>query len=186
MRPVRIRRRENRCTTRKGHLKMTDESTAVDISNDNLDLHRLSDGAFARFTSNKRGYTAMRKWIRAAPPAHFGYESTATYLGAFEAALVNNLLLFQANPKTPATLCREPGTTGQGRPRGWAYSGVDGRGTRVGDGSSCGQRSSSSQRVASCPHGVGQVQGAAAKPVTSTTPKAVAKPEPPPFARGCI
>lgn len=78
---------------------MTDDSIGVDISKDKLDVHRLSDGAFAQFSNTGSGFVNLRKWIGGTLPARVVYEPTGAYHGAFEAALADHLPLVKVNPK---------------------------------------------------------------------------------------
>ena len=48
---------------------MTENSIGVDVSKDNLDVHRLSDGASARFANSAKGFRALAKWLGSEPPA---------------------------------------------------------------------------------------------------------------------
>ena len=58
---------------------MTNDSIGVDVSKDHLDVHRLSDGAAARFASTAAGFHALAKWLGAEPPARVVYEATGPY-----------------------------------------------------------------------------------------------------------
>lgn len=78
---------------------MTDDTIGIDISKDKLDVHRLSDGAFAQFPNTKSGFTTLRKWIGKTLLARVVYEPTGAYHGAFEAALAEHLPLVKVNPK---------------------------------------------------------------------------------------
>ncbi len=42
---------------------MTKDNIGVDISKDNLDVHRMSDGATRRFANDTTGYTAFIDWL---------------------------------------------------------------------------------------------------------------------------
>lgn len=78
---------------------MTGDTIGVDISKDKLDVHRLSDGAFAQFPNTPGGFAALRRWIGASLPLRVVYEPTGAYHGAFEAALAEHLPLIKVNPK---------------------------------------------------------------------------------------
>ena len=51
---------------------MTNDSIGIDISKDHLDVHRLSDGAAARFANTTPGFRALAKWPDVERPALIG------------------------------------------------------------------------------------------------------------------
>jgi transposase len=79
--------------------KMIDDSSGIDISKDNLDCHRLSDGAFQKFPNTKSGFQNLRRWIGPEQPARVVYDPKGPYHGAFEAPLADHLPVVEVNPK---------------------------------------------------------------------------------------
>ena len=77
---------------------MMDDSIGVDVSKDNLDTHRLSDGASARFANTSAGFCALTKWLGAVPPARVVYEPTVPYHAGFEKRFAGKLPLCKVNP----------------------------------------------------------------------------------------
>ena len=77
---------------------MTEDSIGVDVSKDNLDAHRLSDGASARFANTAKGFRALAKWLGCEPPARVVYEPTGPYHAAFEKRFAGKLPLVKVNP----------------------------------------------------------------------------------------
>ena len=77
---------------------MTEDSIGVDVSKDNLDAHRLSDGASARFANSARGFRALAKWLGSEPSARVVYEATGPYHAAFEKRFATELPLCKVNP----------------------------------------------------------------------------------------
>ena len=77
---------------------MTEDSIGVDVSKDNLDEHRLSDGTSARFANTSAGFRALAKWLGSEPPARVVYEPTGPYHAAFEKRFAGKLPLVKVNP----------------------------------------------------------------------------------------
>ena len=77
---------------------MTNDSIGIDISKDHLDVHRLSDGAAARFANTTPGFRALAKWLGADRPARVVYEPTGPYHAAFERRFSGKLALCKVNP----------------------------------------------------------------------------------------
>ena len=71
----------------------------VDISQDHLDVHRLPDGARARFGNEAPGFAALVEWIGDSVDLVV-YEPTGAYHGEFEQALLEaGLPLAKVNPR---------------------------------------------------------------------------------------
>ena len=62
------------------------DTIGVDISNDTLDIHRLSDGKHIRFGNDKAGLAALRRWI-GKTRVRVVYESTGRYHRDMEGVL---------------------------------------------------------------------------------------------------
>ena len=77
---------------------MTDDGIGIDISKGHLDVHRLSDGAAARFANATAGFRALAMWLGAALPARVVYEPTGPYHAAFEKRFAGKLPLCKVNP----------------------------------------------------------------------------------------
>ena len=75
-----------------------DDSIGVDVSKDNLDAHRLSNGTSERFANTSAGFCALTKWLGAVPPARVVYEPTGPYHAAFERRFAGKLPLCKVNP----------------------------------------------------------------------------------------
>lgn len=85
--------------TSRGAEKMTQYTIGVDISKDALDVHRLEDGASARFANDKSGFRALIGWI-GVDAARVVFEPTGPYHRAFERALAaGGLPLVKVNPR---------------------------------------------------------------------------------------
>jgi transposase len=79
---------------------MTPSTIGIDISKDHLDVHRLSDGARARFANDKTGHKALIKWLSKVPVARVVYEPTGPYHRGLEHALGSvGLPLAKVNPR---------------------------------------------------------------------------------------
>ena len=77
---------------------MMDDSIGVDVSKDNLDVHRLSVGTSARFANTSAGFRDLAKWMGSEPPARVVYEPTGPYHAAFETRFAGRLPLVKVNP----------------------------------------------------------------------------------------
>ena len=75
-----------------------DDSIGVDVSKDNLDVHRLSVGTSARFANTSAGFRDLAKWMGSEPPARVVYEPTGPYHAAFETRFAGRLPLVKVNP----------------------------------------------------------------------------------------
>ena len=78
---------------------MADCTIGVDISKAALDVHRLDDGAWARFDNDRRGFRALLAWI-GATPSRVIFEPTGAWHRAFERALATaGVPLVKVNPR---------------------------------------------------------------------------------------
>lgn len=53
---------------------MMNDSIGIDISKTTLDVHRVSDGAFAQFPNTQTGFKNLRQWLGAVLPARVVFE----------------------------------------------------------------------------------------------------------------
>ncbi len=91
---------------------MTNDSIGVDISKDSLDVHRLSDGATARFSNDPDGFRALAGWLSKTQFTRIVFEPTGPYHRAFEAALAARFPLVKSLPprRRGSILCRPAGS----------------------------------------------------------------------------
>lgn len=89
---------------------MTSDSIGVDISKDHLDVHRLSDGAVARFPNTSVGFRALAVWLSAKSVERVVYEPTGPYHAAFERAFAGRLPLVKVNPLQARRFAQARGT----------------------------------------------------------------------------
>jgi transposase len=93
---------------------MLEDTIGVDISKDNLDVHRLSDGAVARFGNDTAGFAALWRWLGqglGAPGAlRVVYEPTGACHGAFERRFAGRLALCRVNPLMARRFAQSTGT----------------------------------------------------------------------------
>lgn len=89
---------------------MTSDSIGVDISKDHLDVHRLSDGAVARFPNTSVGFRALAAWLSAEEVERVVYEPTGPYHAAFERAFAGRLPLVKVNPLQARRFAQARGT----------------------------------------------------------------------------
>lgn len=89
---------------------MRDDSIGVDISKDHLDVHRLRDGAAARFSNDARGLDAFHRWLGQPCPAVVVYAATGAYHAAFERGLGAVLPLCKVNPLQARRFAQARGT----------------------------------------------------------------------------
>jgi transposase len=71
--------------------KMANDSIGVDISKDHLDVHRLNDGAAARFPNSSAGFRALVAWLSGEGVERVVYEPTGPYHAGFERACAGRL-----------------------------------------------------------------------------------------------
>ena len=78
---------------------MTQHTIGIDISKENLDAHRTTDGTNRRFANSKAGHKALISWIGAIDQRII-YEPTGPYHRALEQALaVHDFALVKVNPR---------------------------------------------------------------------------------------
>ena len=90
--------------------KTMKDSIGIDISKDHLDVHRLSSGAYARFTNDPAGFRALKRWIGTTQPHLLVYEATGPYHGRLERALAGKLPLVKVNPLQARRFAQARGT----------------------------------------------------------------------------
>jgi transposase len=79
---------------------MTDITIGADISKDHIDLHRLPDGQTLKVANDRKGFSAILKWIGAKSVERIVYEPTGPYHKAFERFMAaNGLPLCKVNPR---------------------------------------------------------------------------------------
>ena len=66
---------------------MQHDTIGVDVSKDNLDAHRLADGASRRFANDKGGHKAFVKWFAGTPVKRVVFAPAGPYHGAVERTL---------------------------------------------------------------------------------------------------
>ena len=89
---------------------MTDDSIGIDISKDQLDAFRLSDGACRAFDNSQAGFRKLRRWLEQTSPVRVVYEPTGPYHGAFELACSPHLPLCKVNPLQARRFAQARGT----------------------------------------------------------------------------
>jgi transposase len=97
---------------------MFEDTIGVDISKDHLDVHRLSDGAVARFGNDRAGFAAFRRWLGQGPRTSGApsialrvvYEPTGACHGAFERCFAGQLALCKVNPLMARRFAQSTGT----------------------------------------------------------------------------
>lgn len=89
---------------------MTNYSIGVDISKATLDVHRLKDGATARFSNDKAGFRALKAWLKGYEIARIVYEPTGPYHRDFELALEADFQLVKVNPLQARRFAQSLGT----------------------------------------------------------------------------
>lgn len=79
---------------------MTHFTYGVDISKDHLDVSRLPDGTYRRFTFDKTGLKGLVKWLNEADVERIIYEATGRYHRSLERHLrLFNFPLCKVNPR---------------------------------------------------------------------------------------
>jgi transposase len=64
------------------------QNAGIDISKDTLDVHLHPEGAARRFGNDKKGFTALIKWLGGFTITRVVYEPTGAYHRAFEVRLL--------------------------------------------------------------------------------------------------
>ena len=89
---------------------MTSDSIGVDISKDHLDVHRLSNGAAARFANSAVGFKARAAGLSTDGFGRVVYEPTGLHHAAFERAFAGRLPLVKVNPLQARRFAQARGT----------------------------------------------------------------------------
>ena len=77
---------------------MTKDSIGIDISKAHLDVAWPREDKSARFTNDRQGFVALKRWLGTSLPELVVYEATGAYHRAFEQALSGQLPLHKINP----------------------------------------------------------------------------------------
>lgn len=89
---------------------MTDITIGADISKDHIDLYSLPDGQRLKVTNDRKGFSAILKWIGAKNVERIVYEPTGPYHRAFERFMAaNGLPLSKVNPRLARRFCEATG-----------------------------------------------------------------------------
>jgi len=88
-----------------------EHTIGIDISKDELHVHRLPDGKQRCYRNNRTGHRALIKWLRASPVERIVYEATGPYHRALELALgTAGLPLVKVNPRRARRFAEAVGT----------------------------------------------------------------------------
>lgn len=80
---------------------MTDITIGADISKDHIDLYSLPDGQTLKVANDRKGFSAILRWIGTKSLERIVYEPTGPYHRAFERfMLVQGLALSKVNPRS--------------------------------------------------------------------------------------
>lgn len=89
---------------------MTDITIGADISKDHIDLYSLPDGQRLKVTNDRKGFSAILKWIGAKNVERIVYEPTGPCHRAFERFMAaNGLPLSKVNPRLARRFCEATG-----------------------------------------------------------------------------
>jgi transposase len=87
------------------------QTLGCDISKETLDVHLYPDGASARFANDRRGFTALIKWLGGFGVARIVYEPTGAYHRAFERRFMEaGFALAKVNPRQARRFAEAIGT----------------------------------------------------------------------------
>lgn len=87
------------------------QNVGVDISKETLDVYLHPEGASARFGNDKKGFTALIKWLGGRAIARIVYEPTGAYHGAFETRFLEaGFTLAKVNPRQARRFAEAIGT----------------------------------------------------------------------------
>ena len=89
---------------------MTNDSIGIDISKDNLDVYRLSDGRAARFANAAAGFRELARWLGTDMPTRVVYEATGPYHAGIEKRFAGTLPLVKVNPLQARRFAQSKGT----------------------------------------------------------------------------
>jgi transposase len=80
--------------------EMKHDTIGVDVSKDQLDAHRLADGAARRFDNDMRGHKALIEWLAERPADRVVFEPTGPYQRGVERALgASGVPFVKVNPR---------------------------------------------------------------------------------------
>jgi transposase len=87
------------------------QTLGVDISKENLDVHLHPDGASHRFANERKGFSALIKWLSGRAITRIVYEPTGAYHRAFERRLLEaGFTLAKVNPRQARRFAEAIGT----------------------------------------------------------------------------
>ena len=87
------------------------QTLGVDISKETLDVHLHPGGATARFANDRKGFTALIKWLASFVVARIVHEPTGAYHRAFERRLLEaGFSLAKVNPRQARRFAEAIGT----------------------------------------------------------------------------
>jgi transposase len=87
------------------------QTAGVDISKESLDIHLHPEGASARFGNDKKGFTALIKWLAGRTIARIVFEPTGAYHRAFETRFLEaGFTLAKVNPRQARRFAEAVGT----------------------------------------------------------------------------
>lgn len=86
------------------------DTIGIDISKDQLDVHRTSTGQSTRFTNDPAGFEALKRWIGETRPHLLVYEPTGPYHARFEHAFAGQWPLVKVNPLQARRFAQARGT----------------------------------------------------------------------------
>jgi transposase len=87
------------------------QTLGVDISRENLDAHLHPDGASRRFANDRKGFSALIKWLSGHAITRIVYEPTGAYHRAFERRLLEaGFTLAKVNPRQARRFAEAIGT----------------------------------------------------------------------------
>lgn len=87
------------------------QTLGCDISKDTLDIHLHPNGASTRFANDRKGFTALIKWLGGFTVARIVYEPTGAYHRAFERRFLEaGFTLAKVNPRQARRFAEAIGT----------------------------------------------------------------------------
>jgi len=87
------------------------QTLGCDISKETLDVHLHPDGSSARFANDRKGFTALLKWLGGFALARIVYEPTGAYHRAFERRFMEaGFALAKVNPRQARRFAEAIGT----------------------------------------------------------------------------
>ena len=91
-------------------VKMANDRIGIDISKDNLDVYRLSDGRAARFANAATGFRDLARWLGSDMPTRVVYDATGRYHAGIEKRFAGTLPLCKMNPLQARRFAQSKGT----------------------------------------------------------------------------